>query len=266
MVVDALIIAAVALSIYQLGAFIGGSILRDNSIMDVLYGPAFLTIALITLVSLRAYEPAALAVTALVAAWALRLGVRIARKNWGKPEDPRYARWREQWMQRGAWYFYMRSFVQIYLLQGVIIYVVSLPVLLVIAQNSALTAAAYLGIGVWLIGFVYESLADWQLDRFIADPDRTGLMTDGLFRFSRRPNYFGESLQWWGLALIALSQLPAWPWGVLAFISPVTITYIVTRVTGPMTEAQFEGRTGWDRYTQCVNYFVPGPPACDPDD
>lgn len=266
-ITTALTIGAIALLGYQVLAFGIGTVLGDNSVMDILYGIGIALVPWsIILWSGQEIGVAGALVLTLGSVWALRLSGRILRKNWGKPEDQRYANWREQWLQRGVWYFYARSFIQIYLLQGVIMYVVALPMVLVLAVGASGNPVMWIGVAIWLIGFLYEATADWQLDRFLADPDRTGLMTDGLFRYSRRPNYCGESLQWWGMAVIAAAVVPLWPWSAIAFASPLLITYIVTQVTGPMLERQFEGQPGFDRYRQCVNYFIPGPPRCRPDE
>lgn len=232
----------------------------DNSIMDIAYGPVFAVTALSLLILSGTPTPLSLLITALITAWAVRLSVRIYQKNKGKPEDARYAAWRQQWTKRGWWYFLVRSYLQISLLQGAVIFVVLMPAFIAIAAaQGEITALGYAGAALWVLGFVIESSADRQLDRFMAQPRNKGrLLTGGLFRYSRRPNYFGEALMWWALAVMVLPL----PLGWWAFISPLVITYILTCVTGPMLEKLFEKQFGaaFVAYKKQTSYFIPLPP------
>ncbi len=238
---------------------------RDNSIMDIVYGPLFLVAGLGTLFLSGTTNPLSLIILTATALWSLRLGTRIYKKNNGHPEDARYAAWRTLWSERGQWYFMLRSYLQINLLQGFIICIVSLPFILSIAYGSVTplhSGYTLLGLAIFLLGLGIESVADFQLDRFIArkkaGTETANLMTTGLFRYSRRPNYFGETLIWWGLALMVFPL----PYGWLALISPITITYIVTKVTGPMLEKIFLERSGdeYRAYMKKTSYFIPLPP------
>ena len=111
---------------------------------------------------------------------------------------------------------------------------------------------------VWLIGFFFEVVGDYQLKTFLANPKNKGkLMTPGLWRYTRHPNYFGEATMWWGIAIIALAT----PYGWVAIITPVLITYLLLFVSGvPMTEKSFAGKPGWDRYKRQTSIFLPLPP------
>lgn len=236
---------------------------RDNSIMDIAYGPTFflslLGAALITDTS----SLLAILIIACVGLWSARLSSRICKKNWGKPEDARYAAWREEWNQRGRWYFLLRSYGQIYLLQGFIILLVASPGILALSATSGYSVPFLIaGALVFGFGLLYETIADWQLDRFIAGKkagtESADLMTRGLFHYSRRPNYFGETLVWWGLAIMVLPL----PFGYLALVSPLVITYIVTAVTGPMLERMFLEKypEQYQRYIDTTSYLIPWPP------
>jgi len=244
--------------------FVLAQILKDNSVMDIAYGPLFALAGFSTwwLTGAPKNVPVII-ILAAVTLWALRLCMRIFRKNWKKPEDTRYAAWRTAWSSKGQWYFILRSFLQINLLQGLIIAIVGLPVVAILAHpNEAVSPIFVIGTSLFIVGLLYESLADWQLDRFLTakrnGTETATLMKQGLFRYSRRPNYFGESLLWWGLAL----AVAATPYGLIALSSPLTITYIVTRVTGPMLEKQFLDRypSEYQEYMTETNYFVPGKP------
>lgn len=236
---------------------------KDNSIMDITYGPLFFASGAATIYLTHPSGPLPYLILGLTFLWATRLGLRIFRKNYGQPEDIRYANWRTLWQKRSYTYFLIRSYLQINVLQGFIILIVSLPLIISIASpDISIGNLTYVGLAVFFFGLLYESIADWQLDQFIArkkaGTEPAPIMQTGLFRFSRRPNYFGETMIWWGLALIA----PPLPFGYLALLSPITITYIVTRVTGPMLEAVFLEKYGqiYTDYMQKTSYFIPLPP------
>ncbi len=242
--------------------FIIALIRNDNSIMDIAYGLTFLSsIGIATIVSER-NNNISLIIISCIALWSLRLSFRIFRKNHGKPEDFRYATWRTNWSERGRWYFLLRSYLQIYLLQGSIIFLVAFPAVIALAAPTAASSSLlWLGIIVFAIGLAYETIADWQLDRFIArkqaGTESAEIMTKGLFAYSRRPNYFGETLIWWGMAIMVLPLSYGW----LALISPLLITFIVTKITGPMLEQAFLKKypEAYGTYMKTVNYLIPGP-------
>lgn len=251
------------LLIYVTIVFLIAQLKHDNSVMDIAYGPAFFVAAVGTLIMTQTASALPLLMTALIGAWSLRLMLRILRKNYGKPEDVRYAAWRTEWMKRGRLYFTVRSLLQINVLQGLIILIVALPFIIALGAPVVLSTAFFLiGGSLFALGLGIEALADYQLDAFLArkraGTEPATLMTTGLFHYSRRPNYFGETLIWWGLAVMVLPL----PFGFLAILSPLLITYIVTRVTGPMLEAVFLERypTEYRAYMASTNYFIPGRP------
>ncbi len=262
LLINILLFALVTFSLVTIVFFVA-QLKRDNSIMDIAYGPLVALGAWSTLIIGEVTTPLAILITVLTTLWATRLSIRILRKNWGQPEDARYRAWREEWMQRGPGYFALRSYLQINLLQGLVIVVISLPFLVALSHGPALGGIyTIIGTIVMLFGLSYETIADWQLDRFVARK-RAGtepalLMQTGLFRYSRRPNYFGESLIWWGLAIIAYPL----SFGPVAFLSPLLITYILTKVTGPMLERIFLEKypEAYRTYMASTNYFIPGRP------
>jgi steroid 5-alpha reductase family enzyme len=243
--------------------FVVAQIKKDNSIMDIAYGPIFLVTGLLTYYVGGSNSILSILILLLTALWSTRLATRLYIKNHNKPEDIRYAAWRTLWSKKGYLYFLVRSYVQINILQGVIIAIISLPFLLSLnAGSTNLNFFTLVGVSVFAIGFAIESIADYQLDQFIArkiaGTEKANLMRTGLFRYSRRPNYFGETLIWWGLAIMVLPL----PLGWLALLSPLMITYIVTKVTGPMLEAIFIEKYGdeYRDYMQTTSYFIPLPP------
>lgn len=193
-------------------------------------------------------------VTCLVAVWGSRLAVYILIRHRGKGEDFRYARWRNEW---GKW-FILRSFFQIFMLQGLLLLIISYPVILVNhSSGEGLGLLDYIGILVWLIGFFFEAVGDYQLSRFKKKSENKGkIMTEGLWRYTRHPNYFGEAVMWWGIFLIALSVRYGWT----SVISPIVITFLLLRVSGViMLEKKYEDNEAYAAYTRRTNAFLPWP-------
>ncbi len=236
---------------------------KDNSIMDIVYGPTFALAGWVTLYVIDNVTLLSLLTLSCVTFWSLRLSIRIGKKNWGAPEDKRYANWRKEWSQKGTGYFIFRSYAQVYLLQGAIIALVSAPIVLAISiQPETLHPISYVGLIVFLLGISIETIADYQLDTFIkkkkAGSITTPIMNTGLFKYSRRPNYFGESTVWVGLALLVFP----YTYGFIGLVSPLLITYIVTKVTGPMLEKIFleQYPEAYKTYMKTTSYFIPLPP------
>jgi steroid 5-alpha reductase family enzyme len=228
---------------------------KRNDIADVAWGIGFIVAAVVSLVAANNYAPRAQLVTLLVMAWGSRLAVHIHVRNRGKGEDPRYRKWREEWGGN----FYLRSFLQVFLLQGFLLLTIATPVIAV-NVSGATTLNWFDGVGalVWLTGFLFEAVGDWQLLRFIRNPaNRGSLMTSGLWRYSRHPNYFGEVTLWWGIWLFALST----PYGWLSVIGPITITMLILKVSGiPMLEKKYENRPDFQEYKKRTSPFFPLPP------
>lgn len=236
--------------------FGAGLVTRNNGVADIGYGLAVIVVVL-TALSISTPHYYGLFLVALVCLWGVRLALRIYLKNRGKPEDFRYRAWREAWRKAFVW----RSFLQIYMLQGAVIFLVALPVTLSVLYPSSAPIASlfYAGVCAWVIGFLFEAISDHQLDSFLRDPENKGrIMTRGLWHYSRHPNYFGESLQWWGIA-IAASSVSAVPF--LGFVSPALITYLLLRVSGvPMLEEKWKGNSEWETYKKKTSVFIPLPP------
>jgi steroid 5-alpha reductase family enzyme len=250
-----LIAASAAILVYMVIWFLVSLALRRNDVADVAWGGGFIVAALTTLVSGDGMTPRALLVTALVIAWGLRLSLHIGLRNRGKGEDPRYRKWREEWGR----YATVRSFFQIFILQGVLLLVISLPVIRVItAPDTSLTLMDFLGSVVWLTGFLFETISDWQLLQYKKDPAHKGkVITTGLWRYTRHPNYFGEVTLWWGIYIIALNV----PGGWMTVIGPLTITFLILKVSGiPMLEKKYEGNAEFEEYKKRTSAFFPMSP------
>jgi steroid 5-alpha reductase family enzyme len=257
MVVGALAISAGVLAMFMTALFAVAMRANNNGTADVGYGVAFIVVILATAAQRGALTAAETLVVALPLIWGLRLAWRIGRKNLNKPEDFRYAAWRKDWGDS----FVLRSFLQIYMLQGAIVFLIALPVtlMLVYPTQAALGTVTLAGATLWGIGFFFQAMGDAQLDAFVADKANRGqIMTRGLWRYSRHPNYFGESLMWWGTA-IAAAPLTSVP--LLGFVGPVLITFLLLKVSGvPMLEKRWAGRADWEDYKARTSVFIPLPP------
>ncbi len=244
-----------AVLLYMTGWFIAARVRDRNDIADVAWGLGFILAALVSLAAAGEYSPRALLVTGLVAVWGLRLAAHIHFRNRGKGEDPRYRKWREEWGSA----FVLRSFLQVFMLQGVLLLLVAAPVTYVNAAPYApFTVLDALGALVWLVGFLFEAIGDLQLSRFLRDPANRGkLMTFGLWRYTRHPNYFGEVTLWWGIWLFAAAV----PGGWMTVAGPLAITFLILKVSGiPMLEQRYEGRADFQEYKRRTSAFFPLPP------
>jgi steroid 5-alpha reductase family enzyme len=236
-------------------------LMKRNDLADAVWGPAFLISALAaaqwgTADGLASLSHRSVLILVLLGVWALRLfahvGWRILSHG---TEDVRYRNWREQWGRNWVW----RSYLQVFVLQAFILFVILAPVLHSISSPDApLSWVAWTGVAVWLLGFGFELVADEQLRRFKVRPENKGrLMTTGLWSWSRHPNYFGETLQWWGIWLLVLDL----PFGWATALSPVGITFLLLRVSGvPLLEATMMNRPGFEDYARNTPKFFPVPP------
>jgi steroid 5-alpha reductase family enzyme len=241
--------------------FFLAQILKDNSIIDIFYGPIFFIVSFLFLIITETDNLLSAIIVMCIGLWAVRLGGRLLIKNFGKPEDARYAKWRREWSAKGNWYFVLRSYLQINLLQGFVILLILLPFIISTTSDAYSIPFVLAGALVYLFGLTYETTADVQLDNYLArkkaGTETAVLMTKGLFKYSRRPNYFGETLVWWGQAIMVL----ALPFGWLALISPLMITFTVVKLTGPLLENQFLEKypEEYSHYMATTNYMIPGP-------
>ena len=232
--------------------FVVSLIKKRNDVADVAWGLGFVLLAWVSFFLVPDFGIRGLLVNILVSIWGLRLALHIYSRNKGKAEDYRYLAWRNEWGK----YFYIRSYFQVYLLQGFLLFLIVLPVLL-INQSSAspFNYLDLLGVLVWIFGFYFEVVGDAQLASFIRNPANKGkLMQNGLWAYTRHPNYFGEVMQWWGIWLIALSV----PAGLFSIIGPLTITFLILKVSGiPMLEKKMAEHPDFAEYKKRVSVFFP---------
>lgn len=250
-------IVAQAILVYMTAWFAVSLILRRNDVADTAWGIGFVLIALMTVALGGFHVDRATLVTLLVAVWGLRLASHIVRRNSRKPEDKRYAEWRIQW---GRW-FVIRSYLQVFILQGVLMIMISLPVIAINTfRTPGFTLFDLVGLLVWVTGFCFESIGDAQLRRFLSNPGNKGkVLNTGLWKYTRHPNYFGEVTQWWGIWLISLSL-----WNVPAFVSiigPLTISFLILKVSGvPLLEKSMAQNPVYNEYRRTTSVFFPRKP------
>ena len=201
--------------------------LRDASVADICWGLGFVLLAWLNCVLSPALTPRSWLVAVLITLWGTRLSVHIFRRNHGQGEDPRYQAMRAS-HGRAFWW---RSLFTVFWLQGAILWFVALPLLVAVraTQPSALTAVDGLGIVFFAIGFGFEVIGDYQLDRFRAEASNLGTVLDrGLWRYTRHPNSFGDATMWWGMYAMAASTPNGW----LTVLSPSLMTLLLMRVSG----------------------------------
>ena len=250
-----LLIEVIVVVIYMTVWFIIAQALRRNDVADVAWGTGFIVVALSTMILTEGIAPRGLFVMFLVMLWGVRLACHIFFRNRGKDEDSRYKKWKQGWGKHAV----VRAYFQVFFLQGLLIVVISLPVTIVVksAQNS-LSVFDVFGVCIWFAGFAFEAVGDYQLMKYKRNPANKGkIMMQGLWKYTRHPNYFGEVALWWGVYFIALSV----PWGWATILGPVTITYLILKVSGiPLLEEKYKDNPEFLKYKKRTSAFFPLPP------
>jgi steroid 5-alpha reductase family enzyme len=226
---------------------------RDVSIVDSLWSLMILGCVSIYVLLAQATGPRTALVLSLVAVWALRLSAYITIRNHGQPEDRRYQAIREN----NQPHFWLKSLFIVFLLQGFLAWVVSLSAVAAVAGQTPPGPLDFAGAALWLAGMFFEVVGDWQLARFRRNAAQGDVMDQGLWRYTRHPNYFGEAVIWWGIYLLALSAGAWW-----AIVAPVVMTFLLLRVSGvTLLEKDIaERRPAYRDYVRRTNAFFPGRP------
>ena len=242
---------ALLILLYMTLVFVLALIVKDNSIVDIFWGLGFILIAVYSLFQDTDFDLRKWIVTFLVILWGLRLSIHVFLRNKVRGEDFRYRQWRETWKL-----FFVRSYVQIFLLQGVIMFIVASPVYYInYCSREPLGFFDTLGLVLFGTGFFFEAIADYQLADFRKKPGNKGkIITTGLWEKCRHPNYFGEALLWWGISCYAISL----PYGWITLVSPLVMTLLLRFVSGvPMLEKKYQGRPDWEEYKKNTAAFIP---------
>ncbi|MBY8991743.1 MAG: DUF1295 domain-containing protein [Candidatus Lokiarchaeota archaeon] len=254
--------SALFLLVYLFIAFVIGTIKKNNGLMDVFYGPGYFIVALSSLVIytilINEVNIRQIIVTILVFIWAMRLATYVFIRNRGKPEDYRYQAMRRRWKTN----IVLKSFIRVYMFQGLVIFIVAFPVWFVnTSDNPSLKILDFSGITLWLggiiwfIGFLFETLGDYQLYKFKRNPENKGKVMDrGLWKYTQHPNYFGEVIQWWGIFVIALAV----PFGFISVIGPFFITYMIIKVSGiRLLNFRYRADDKYAEYKKRTSAFFP---------
>lgn len=247
-----LFVNAALLLVYMSLAFGVARTRRRLDTVDTAWGLGFVLVTWLTYV--RQPSSRSLLLALLVTVWGLRLANHIWQRARKRGDDPRYAELTQKW-QGNLW---RRAYLSIFLLQGALIWVVSLPI--VTATGHQLNGLGWLsaaGALVWLLGFTIEATADRQLSTFLFQKDRPKVLQTGLWHYSRHPNYFGELAQWWGIGVIACQASYGW----LGLAGPLTLSWLIIFVSGiPPIEKRRQKDPEYQAYQRRTSALVPLPP------
>ncbi|MGP5431483.1 DUF1295 domain-containing protein [Enterococcus malodoratus] len=240
------------LFVYFTALFFLAQKLHNNSIVDMAWGLGFVIVAVTGYLLMPEKTMAATFVLLLVTIWGLRLFFHLAKRNIGKPEDYRYVNMRKRW---GNHFAKLKAYLNVFVLQGVLLSIVALPIFFVTTgSEKAFHWWNWLGVIVWLVGFGFETIGDYQLTVFKRQAEKGELLTTGLWSLTRHPNYFGEALSWWGIFLISLNEMRNF-WGI---IGPIVITLLLLFVSGvPLLEKKNKEKPGYRAYAKQTPKFVP---------
>ncbi len=255
---DIYIKTALLLWVHFTISFIVGQVKHNNGLQDIFWGLGFFVAAVFSYFYGGFETINGLVVTVLVSIWGLRLSYYLFKRNWDAPEDRRYVDMRKGWKEKGK-NVYLTAYLNVYMFQMLLLFIVVQPVLLVNTRpGNGLNLLNYLGIALWIVGFYFQVVGDSQLKTFLSQPENKGkLMTEGLWAYTRHPNYFGEATMWWGIFLITIVE----PFSLLGVIGPAFITYLLLFVSGvPLLENKYEGRPDFERWKKKTSKFIPMPP------
>lgn len=251
---ELLFVSAIAIAALMVVTWLVSLILKDASIVDMIWGLGFVVAVWAAFIYADAATSRGWLMAILVTVWGLRLSGYLIWRNLGKPEDYRY----QEMRGRNPASFWLVSLFQVFLLQGLIMWVVVVPAVVTLVSESSLFWLDFAGIAVWGVGLFFETVGDFQLARFKARPNSKGKVMDrGLWRYTRHPNYFGDFSVWWGHYLVAAAG-GAW-WSVF---SPLVMTIFLLRVSGVgmLEKTITERRPEYAEYIRTTNTFFPGPP------
>jgi steroid 5-alpha reductase family enzyme len=232
----ALIYSAILIWVYMTVWYLVSIVKKRNDIADTAWGLGFILITIFNFV----FNPSEklLISLVLISVWGTRLALHVYNRNKNKKEDYRYQQWKNN------------AYLKVFMTQGFFMWLITWPI---INSTGVMKLFNIMGILIWLVGFYFEATADKQLKKFIANPNNRGkIMQNGLWAYSRHPNYFGEVTMWWGIWLVNLNT----NWWTI--IGPLTITFLILKVSGvPLLERKYEGNKEYENYKKRVSVFIP---------
>ncbi len=254
---EVILSAAVTVFVFMSLGYIISLLAKDASLVDIFWGLGFVLIAAILMYTTDNVSVVQIFTSLLVYIWGFRLTYHIARRKLGKPEDFRYVAMRKKWGKSFVW----RSFFTIFMLQGLLMLIISTSIL--VSANAGddgntLYWWQVLGVAIWGVGYIFEVVGDMQLSQFLKKrKSKDEIITTGLWRYTRHPNYFGEAVQWWGIWLLVIGL----PYGLWAIVSPLLLTYLLVYVSGvPMLEKKYAKNKQFQAYAKKTSKFIPMPP------
>ena len=256
----AMLVAAGTIAGLMLVTWLVSLPLRNASIVDLIWGLGFVLVAWAVRLTVDGNNARQWLLVGMVTVWGLRLSAYLTWRNHGNGEDYRYKAMRKQWGPRFWWV----SLFTVFALQGVLMWTVSLSVQLgQVPETPGLGVLAGIGVLVWAVGLTFEAVGDAQLARFKGDPANAGkVMDQGLWRYTRHPNYFGDACVWWGITLVAIES----GLGAVGIVGAVVMTVLLRRVSGVtlLEKSLKKRREGYEEYIARTSPFVPRPPKRDP--
>ncbi len=234
--------------------FVIGTWTRNHTVVDVAWGLSFVIVAHISFWMKDGVTMPRLLVLVMVTVWGLRLANHIYVRSRGQEEDERYKFMRESLEKRGR--ALLNSYLRVYMLQGLMALIIAAPIVMInCSEEKGIDWLYLLGAAVWLFGFLWEVIGDYQLKKFLGLKNRAGrIMTQGLWKYTRHPNYFGEATLWWGVFLISLNVRG----GYLTFFGPLLITFMLLYFSGvPLVENMFRDSSEFAEYKKRTSKFIP---------
>lgn len=231
--------------------------IKDAGIIDIFWGTGFIIIGWFYACQegLALLEWRQILLLAIITLWGLRLSIYLAIRNIGKPEDYRYAAWRKENGKNWWWI----SFLKVFALQGVLLWIISADFVPALQASGSLTFWDYSGLVFWGIGFFFEAVGDWQMMCFKSYPINKGkVMDQGLWRYTRHPNYFGEMMMTWGYFFFSLAH----PMGIYFIFCPIILTFLLLKVSGVamLEEGLKTTKPAYEEYIKKTSAFIPWPP------
>ncbi len=228
-------------------------VVKDASIIDAFWGLGFVVLAWFYHFQVTDNQNVrSLVLCILTTLWGVRLALHIGIRNHGKGEDYRYQAWR---LEHGKNFWWISLF-RVFLLQGFLLWIIAVPLLVgQISTENNLQLFDYLGIIIWIIGFLFEVFGDWQLVQFKKNPDNKGkLLNSGLWKYTRHPNYFGDAFLWWGYFCFTISVGGYW-----TIFSPILMTFLLMRVSGValLEKKLVETKPQYKEYIEKTSAFFP---------
>lgn len=215
---------------------------KRKDIADIAWGLGFLIVSVFNLFVSRDFQQTKIILTFLIFLWSLRLTIYIYLRNKNKKEDFRYKNFKN-------------SYFSVFLFQGILMFLVSLPATLYNRFDGGVSFYGFFGLLIWVVGFYFETVGDLEMYFFKKDLRNKGeILRDGLWKYTRHPNYFGEITMWWGIWILTVGST----YWYLGLMGPITISYLILKVSGiPLLEKKYEGNVEFEKYKKVTPIFFP---------